>query len=247
MQMHGLGATKSRLRNLLRYTDELLSFNEKVAFDLAREPYPHFHEFQVASLEGVDAALDDETWLRIHRLRETRPPDCDPIFDGWVDFGLHSAADQPPQLAAERVLRLPIEEISDLVEAGLLPDAGDVMRPVGTDDSFPDHMDVILRLRNLPEFQSIWQNYAENKWNAWAEIERPRRRSIEFYNKIYQIHQRLIALGDDTPIELVFGVGVARWMAQGTRLNVPIIEQLIEIELQEDGSLDIRPARPCHS
>jgi hypothetical protein len=32
MQMHGLGATKSRLRNLLRYTDELLSFNEKVAF-----------------------------------------------------------------------------------------------------------------------------------------------------------------------------------------------------------------------
>jgi very-short-patch-repair endonuclease/transcription elongation GreA/GreB family factor len=241
MQMHGLGATKSRLRNLLRYTDELLSFNEKVAFDLAREPYPHFHEFQVASLEGVDAALDDETWLRIHRLRETRPPDCDPIFDGWVDFGLHSAADQPPQLAAERVLRLPIEEISDLVEAGLLPDAGDVMRPVGTDDSFPDHMDVILRLRNLPEFQSIWQNYAENKWNAWAEIERPRRRSIEFYNKIYQIHQRLIALGDDTPIELVFGVGVARWMAQGTRLNVPIIEQLIEIELQEDGSLDIRP------
>jgi hypothetical protein len=133
------------------------------------------------------------------------------------------------------------------VEAGLLPDAGDVMRPVGTDDSFPDHMDVILRLRNLPEFQSIWQSYVENKWNAWAEIERPRRRSIEFYNKIYQIHQRLIALGDDTPIELVFGVGVARWMAQGTRLNVPIIEQLIEIELQEDGSLDIRPARPCHS
>jgi hypothetical protein len=57
--MQGLGATKSRLRNLLKYTDELLSFNEKVAFDLAREPYPHFHEFQVASLEGVDAALDD--------------------------------------------------------------------------------------------------------------------------------------------------------------------------------------------
>jgi hypothetical protein len=44
--MQGLGATKSRLRNLLKYTDELLSFNEKVAFDLAREPFPHFHEFQ---------------------------------------------------------------------------------------------------------------------------------------------------------------------------------------------------------
>ena len=69
MQMHGLGATKSRLRNLLKYTDELLSFNEKVALDLAREPYPHFHEFHVASLEGVEAALDDDTWLRIRRLQ----------------------------------------------------------------------------------------------------------------------------------------------------------------------------------
>jgi hypothetical protein len=49
-RMQGLGATKSRLRNLLKYTDELLSFNEKVALDLAREPFPHFHEFQVAAL-----------------------------------------------------------------------------------------------------------------------------------------------------------------------------------------------------
>src|SRR5215831_4173671 len=108
--MSGLGVAKGRLRNLLKYTDELLSFNEKVAFDLAREPYPHFHEFQVAALEGVDTAHDEETWLRIRRLRETQPPPCDRIFDGWVDFGPHPSADQPPQLVAERVLRLPIEE-----------------------------------------------------------------------------------------------------------------------------------------
>jgi len=38
--MQGLGATKSRLRNLLLYTDELLSFNEKVTFDLARALRP---------------------------------------------------------------------------------------------------------------------------------------------------------------------------------------------------------------
>jgi very-short-patch-repair endonuclease len=239
--MQGLAATKSRLRNLLKYTDELLSFNEKVAFDLTREPYPHFHEFQVATLEGVKTALDDETWLRVHRLRETRPPDCDPIFDGWVDFGPHPSADQPPQMAAERVLRLPIEEVSDLAEAGLLADTGDVMRPVGADEAFPDHMDVILHVRNLPEFQQLWQHYVDRLWTEWAEVERPRRRSIEFYNKVYQIYQRLIALGDDTPIELVFGVGIARWIVQGTRLNVPIIEQLVEIELREDGSLNVRP------
>jgi AAA domain len=239
--MQGLGATKGRLRNLLKYTDELLSFNEKVAFDLAREPYPHFHEILVATLEGVETALDEDTWLQIRRLRETQPPACDPIFDGWVDFGRHPSADQPPQLAAERVLRVPIEEISDLAEAGLLPDAGDIMRPVGADKPFTDRMDVILRIQNLPEFQELWRDYVENQWNKWAEVERPRRRSIDFYNKMYQIYQRLIALGDDTPIELVFGVGIARWVIQNTRINVPVIEQLVEIELRENGSLHIRP------
>jgi len=51
----------------------------------------------------------------------------------------------------------------------------------------------------------------------------------------------MIALGDDTPIEIVFGVGIARWVIGGQRMNVPLIEQLAEIELQEDGALEIRP------
>jgi hypothetical protein len=236
-----LGTTKNRLQNLLRYTDELFSFNEKIMFDLSHVLYPHFHEFQVGGLEGVETALDDETWLRIHRLRETRPPDIDPIFEAWVDFGPHPSADQPPQIAPERLLNLAIEEISDLAEAGLLPDPGDIMRPLGADEEFPARMDVILRLNNLPEFRAQWQGYIVGPWTNWAEVERPRRRSIDFYNKVYQIHQRMIALGDDTPIELVFGVGVARWVIASQQINAPVIEQLAEIELQEDGSLDVRP------
>jgi hypothetical protein len=239
--MQGLGTTKNRLRNLLLYTDELLSFNEKITFDLDREPYPHFHQFQVAGLEGIETALNDETWLRIHRLRETRPPECDPIFEAWADFGPHPSADQPPQIVAERVLNLPIEEISDLAEAGFLPDAEDILRPVGADEAFPERMDVILRSRNLTEFQKLWRDYIDGPWTNWAETERPRRRAIDFYNKVYQIYQRMIALGDDTPIELVFGLGVARWLIDSQRINTPLIEQLAEIELQEDGSLDVRP------
>ena len=221
-----MGVDKNRLRNLLRYTDELLSFNEKITFDLSREPYPHFHEFQVAGLEGVETAPDDETWIRVHRLRETRPPDVDPIFERWVDFRPHPSADVPPQIAGERVLSLAIEEISDLVEAGLLPDLGDIMRPVGADEAFPERMDVILRRNNLSEFQALWQDYVDGPWTNWAKVERPRRRSIDFYNKVYQIYQRMIALGDDTPIELVFGVGVARWVIASQRINAPLIEQL---------------------
>ena len=105
--MDGLGATKNRLRNLLRYTNELLSFDEKITFDLAREPYPHFHEFQVAGLEGVETAVDEETWLRIHRLRETRPPDADAIFEEWADFGPHRRS-RRNEFSTSRLKRFPI-------------------------------------------------------------------------------------------------------------------------------------------
>ena len=238
--MQELGTTKNRLRNLLRYTDELLSFNEKITFDLAREPYPHFHEFEVAVLEGVATGPDDDTWLRVHRLRETPPPEIHPDFKNWVEIGPHPSPDLPPQIKPQRCLSLAIEDISDLVEAGLLPDPGDIIRPLDASERLPERMDVILHLNNLPEFQALWRDYVDGPWTNWAEIERPRRRSIDFYNKVYQIYQRMIALGDDTPIELVCGVGVARWAIASQRVNVPVIEQLVEIELQEDGSLDVR-------
>jgi len=64
--MQELGTTKNRLRNLLRYTDELLSFNEKITFDLAREPYPHFHEFEVAGL--AFARLLRQRFIRTSRI-----------------------------------------------------------------------------------------------------------------------------------------------------------------------------------
>jgi hypothetical protein len=93
----------------------------------------------------------------------------------------------------------------------------------------------------MPEFAKLWQDYVDGPWTKWAGVERPRSRSISFYNKLYQIYQRMIALGDDTPIELVFGVGVARWQIEGRRINVPLIEQLVEIEIDQTGALEVRP------
>jgi very-short-patch-repair endonuclease len=237
----GLAKAKKDIGNILRYTEELLNFNEKVVFDLGREPYPHFFEHQVSALEGIETGVDDETWLRLRRLREVPPPAPAPLFEGWIDLGPHPSPDRPPRLASERMVNLPIEEISDLEEAGLLIDADDIMRPIAADDAHPVRMDVILRVSNMPEFARLWQDYVDGAWGAWAEVEHPRRRSIDLYNKLYQIHQRINAMGEDTPIELVFGVGMARWKQGEERINIPLIEQLVEIELEEKGNLMVRP------
>ncbi|ABC23321.1 DNA helicase [Rhodospirillum rubrum F11] len=241
--MDALAKTKKDLGNLLRYTEELLSFNDKVVFDLTREKYPRFPEHVVVGLEGVDIAVDAETWVRARRLRETPPPPCDAMFDGWVDVASHPSPNTPPKLVAERMLTLPIEEISDLAEAGLLPDLEDVMVPVKADTALPERMDVILRTANMVDFRRLWQDYIDGPWTAWAQVERPRRQAIDFYNKIYAIHLSLLSMGDDTPIELVFGAGMARWATKTERVSAPLIEQLVETELEEDGTLLIRPRR----
>jgi hypothetical protein len=239
--MSTLTKTKKDLGNLLRYTEELSSLNDRVISDLSAEKYPCFWEDSIAGLEGVEIGVDAETWMRLHRLRETPPPAADPMFNGWAEFGSHPSPANPPSLLAKRMLHLPIEDISELAEAGLLPDPDDVMRPVGADQEKPQLLDVILRPANMPDFRRLWQEYLDGPWAAWAEVERPRRRSIKFYNDIYQIYQRIMALGDDTPIELVFGTGIVRWKVREERMNVPLIEQLVEIELEEDGTLLIRP------
>ena len=102
----------------------------------------------------------------------------------------------------------------------------DVMDPLKKD---PDgKLDALLRLSSFPEFETAWENYIDSHWNKWAELERPRGRSIALYSKLYQIHQRIISLGEDNPIELVWGVGIAVWQRQSARVLSHIIEQPIE-------------------
>lgn len=239
--MTELGKTQRDLRNLLLYTQELLSFHEKIIFDLSREPYPAFHEYAVVGFEGVDAGLDEETWLQIHRLRPNPPPAPDPIFDGWYSLTHSASPDRPPQLADHRLINVSADEASNLMEAGLVADPADVMKPVNSDEECPARVDVILRLSHMPEFRASWQSYLDGPWKTWADAERPRRRSIELYNKLYEIHQRMLSFGDDNPIELVFGVGMALWQVKSVRVAVPLIEQLVELELDADGTLSVRP------
>src|SRR5262249_18378659 len=78
-------------------------------------------------------------------------------------------------------------------------------------------------------------------WDKWAELERPRRHSIALYSKLYQLHQRIISLGEDNPIELVWGIGVALWQRETTRIRSHIIEQPIESDLELDGTIVLRP------
>jgi hypothetical protein len=51
----------------------------------------------------------------------------------------------------------------------------------------------------------------------------------------------MTAFGEDTPIEMVFGLGIARWRVDAERINIPLIEQAVELEMDETGTISVRP------
>ena len=240
--MVSIEKVKRGLRNTLLYAQELLNLNEKIVFDVTREPFPFFHSTQFEGLDGIEFNVDAETWVRLERLRETKPPDFSPQHEGWVAQSSRISPDHPPTLLAERIVKLSATEIDVLLDEGAIADIEDIMRPIGSEDEKePKTLDVILRAKNVPGLLAAWEEYLAGPWNKWAVLEKPRRRCIDLYNKLYQIQQRITSLGEDNPIELVWGIGFVRWKTQQGLINLPILEQLVELELEADGSISVRP------
>lgn len=230
--------SRKALGNLLSYAEELLRISEKVVADLSKDAVRVFHEYQIARLEGVSVGLSNEDWLRVARLRESPPPEPDAIFDGWLS-GLGGLTD-PPKLAEKLLVKADLDTASDLLAAELA-EADDVM-PQRGDAADSCSVDIILRAENMPEFVAAYRAYCTGPWQTWAEKERPRRQSILVYNQLFEAHQRMVATGDDAPIECVLGVGVARWEHPEGRIDAPVIEQMVELHLDEgDGTILVRP------
>ncbi len=229
------------LVNLLKYAEELLKGGDRIISDLSKHAEMVFYQHDVSTLEGVSTEGSDGTWLRVSRLGEIGAPDVPDAYRPWIAPAKSPAPFDVPVLADTLLVQVPIEEASDLLEAELaLPE--DVMKPLGRKDARSDDVDVLLRLENLAEFAVGFQTWLEEVWRPWEAAERPRRRSIEFYNKLFAIQQRTASMGDDVPVEVVFGVGLARWLSKKTRINTPLIEATVELELDpEDGSLVIQP------
>ncbi len=233
---------KRDLRNTLLYAQELLNLNEKIVFDISREPFPFFHSTQFEGLDGIELNVDAETWVRLKRLRETKPPEFSSQHQEWVAQSSRISPDHPPTLLTERIVKLSATEIDALLDNGTIADIEDIMRPIGSDDEKePETLDVILRAKNVPGLLTTWEEYLAGPWNKWATLEKPRRRCIDLYNKLYQIQQRITALGEDNPIELVWGLGFVLWKTQQGPINLPVLEQLVELELEEDGAISVRP------
>ncbi|KQM19617.1 AAA domain-containing protein [Novosphingobium sp. Leaf2] len=162
---------------------------------------------------------EDHVWLSVERLvRCPPPPPTDPLLRAWID-------------------------LQDDVGAGptLRPEIPD---PHPSDGAAGKDCDAILRLKDHPELarlEGLLAGYVREVWTPWALEERPRRHVIDLYNNLFSLRQTLDGASEQ-PVELICGIGIARWTRHGAKLHHPLLAVPVELTLDErTHAIALRP------
>lgn len=100
------------------------------------------------------------------------------------------------------------------------------------------------RLQDRPDVKAQFDWYVDIMWKPWSQTERPRRKAISVYNKLFALQQAIASEGAETPIELVWGIGHTVWKKDGhaTPVRHPLLVQGCSINLNElTLDLEVRP------
>jgi AAA domain len=175
----------------------------------------------------------------MQRLQRTAPPAVTKEIAEWIEVS--NDPDRSPTIRDALHLRVLEAETNRLIAAKEAR-TEDCVRSIkvekadGPDKRF---FDVMLRLEDRPIVVEALETYCAGPWAKWAETEKPRRRSIAIYQRLFEIAQRLLQSGGSESIELVWGIGIARWNRQSEHIDIPMIERAVEIEIADLANADI--------
>ena len=228
-----LDRARDRLAALLDYVTHMVRLGERTVFSIEQHRNLVLYEHEFHDRVGIQHDLDDgESWIKIERLRRLDPPEVPESLRPWLTVSRNP--EDPPVVSSPRMETMSRDQADALVRAGTI-DPEDVMKPLKRSDLAGSIVDVQLKIERFEDAGADVKNYISGPWNEWAQSEAPRRKTIEIYEKLFSIHQLIQSEGAERPLELVWGVGLARWATSGMTINHPLVEALVEIEIAEDG------------
>ena len=236
-----------RLTGLLDYVEALVKLDERVAMRLSQHKLADgsefiIHQHELVGLPGIKSDFADNDgpiWLRIQRLPRSAPPEVATECAEWIDIS--NDPTRAPEIRDAVHHRISEAEQRRLVAEGKAR-AEDCIRSLKLDKSDPPNQtfyDAMLRLEDRPDTRATLEAYCAGPWAEWSEQEKPRRRSIAVYQRLFEIAQRLLQSGGTESIELVWGIGLSRWNHAGELIDLPMIECGVEIEIAETGNAEI--------
>lgn len=220
-----------RLQSLIGFAKESARLRMTPVYSVAQHAHFDVFEERLNAMPGLRLNIaegeSDEIWLRLERLHETNPPvPQSKLLSEWIE--LPTSPDKDPILKKE-------VERKRLIELGAIPPDEETKEPRSS----------TLSLGDFPEGKTVeiqFKAYYEGEWKIWALEEKERRKSILLYSKLFLLAQKMQGNLVDSPLELVWGVGIAVWKLQKTTVTYPLLTQLVEISLNEQNmSLEIRP------
>jgi very-short-patch-repair endonuclease len=237
---NGSPEVRKRLRELLEYVEELVKQAEKPVFALSDYNNVLYYESNLKGQVGIHHDLEDEDgpiWLKIDRIKRIDPPVALESIREWLAVSRDPF--RVPVLETVRVQTMHKDEAAKLVASGLA--ANDDLQPTLKSGQSRDHVDVVMRLERFTDVRAAVDQYISGPWREWSEEEKPRRRTIAIYDAFFSL-QQAIQSDPEHPIEIVWGTGVSRWKLKGIDIDHPLIEQLVELDIEShDGGIRIRP------
>lgn len=216
-----------RLISLLEFTQQAAKLKSSPVSTIAQHKGFSFYEHQMQGMPGLHLNSEDEVWLSLERLHETRPPELkNAVLQPWVE--MTQGVELEPKLKNST-------DLASLIAAGIYQSTSSV-----TVDSKQSLM--------LEEFEqealvkSQFKLYLDNRWKPWAEEEKRRRKTIRLYAELFTLKQQLEGGIVEAQIELVWGIGLGIWNSNGTTVSYPMLTQLVEVSLNPlTAAIEVRP------
>lgn len=223
-------SARELLTQLLDYIEEQAKNVNPRAYRLASSKAFLKRRADLSGLPGVEFNLStegDHLWLRVQRLHSAPPPEIDGSVKGLV-----------------RIASDPSGPAPSIDEAAFSSRVAEIAPGVPPEDRAELESQERLRVDNqLATYSALWR--------AWAEGEKPRRRSIDLYGDLFAIKHQLEAEETANPSELVWGIGISTWKLPWQEppdrvslidFEYPLLTQQVEIGIDESTmALYLRP------
>jgi very-short-patch-repair endonuclease len=242
---------RQKLIGLLDYVEQVVRLDEQVAFRLSEYRLPDSTTFtafkaDTQNLPGIrHDHRDDEgsIWLEVERLVRKGPPSPPENIAEWLVVAADPA--RLPEIRSGRLITVTASERDAALANGSVrsDDVLEAPRKREEPADAPPRYDLKLRLEDRPQTAEAINLWIAGPWTEWASAELPRRRTIALYQDLYKIFQLLEVGGTESPIELMWGVGVVNWQKDGRLVDRPLLERHVDIELDDKrgGLIRVRP------
>jgi len=223
--------SKERLTQLLDYVQHMVRLPERVRFSIKDSASFVYLQENLHNRIGVEIGVRNPqgpAWLKLVRLQRVDPPDPGEQLRPWLSTYKNPA--RQPKVLTERTTIMTEKECNGLVERGLV-DPADVTKMRKRSPRKEKQVQVKMHLQNDGALKEAIDQYLAGPWKRWAKLEKPRRATMSIYDDFFKLHESIQAGAVEAPVEVIWGIGVAIWKTPTGVIKHPLIEVLVEIDI----------------